>query len=97
MKKIGYWKQFENSNEPLPWPQEGRLSQETKERVARYLEEGRITTYWKGWSTCRLCGNHNGSVCMTDGEFEYPEGYAHYILAHNVQPDLELLAKVLTP
>jgi hypothetical protein len=96
MKHIGYWRQRQDSPEDLPWPIEGHLPQETKEKIARYLSDGKITAHWRGWSTCRICGKMNGSVCKTDGEFEYPEGYAHYILDHNIQPDGELLAKVLT-
>ena len=50
----------------------------------------------KGWSTCRICHKMNGTTCLTDGEFVYPEGYSHYIRDHNIMPDLDLLAKVLS-
>ena len=96
MKRIGYWRRTKDSTENLPWPEEGHLPQDIKELIFRHLMGGTITSHWMGWSTCRVCGKMNGSVCMTDGEFEYPEGYAHYILDHNIQPDSELLSKVLS-
>ena len=96
-KQIGYWRQKKDSNEFLPWPEEsGRLPRESKQRVAEYLMKGKEHAAWMGFSTCRICGKLNGTTCLTDGEFVYPEGYAHYILDHNVTPDLDLLSKVLT-
>lgn len=95
MKQIGYWRQKKDSDETLPWPKEGRLPIETKKKVFEYLMKGKEHSYYMGFSMCRICGKPNGSMCLTDGEFVYPEGYAHYILDHNVQPDLDLLVKVL--
>jgi len=96
MKEIGYWREKENSNENLPWPQEGKLSDEVKQKVVDYLNKGKEYEAWLGWSNCRICGKMNGSICMTDGEFVYPEGYSHYIKDHNIMPDIGLLAKVLS-
>jgi len=92
---IGYWRQKRDSKEDLPWPEEGNLTQEVKKLVANYLMSGQEAAAWMGYSRCRICGKLNGTVCMTDGEFTYPEGYAHYILDHNIQPDERLLKKVL--
>ncbi len=95
--RIGYWRQKKDSKEDLPWPEEGRLPLDTKEKIAKYLMNGKEYAAWMGCSTCRICGKwSNGSTCMTDGEFVYPEGYAHYILDHNITPDVRLLAKVLS-
>lgn len=93
---IGYWRRKEDSEEDLPWPKEGRLPLETKQKIASYLKNGEEHHAYRGWSNCRICGKMNGSVCMTNGEFVYPEGYAHYILDHNIEPDVRLLTKVLT-
>ena len=96
MKRIGYWRQEEDSEEDLPWPQEGRLSDEAKKKVADYLDKGKEHAAWMGWSTCRICGKNNGTTCMMRDGFVYPEGYSHYIRDHNIMPDLDLLAKVLS-
>lgn len=98
MKRIGYWKQREDSTEDLPWPVVGRqLSDDTKHKILLYLNRGKEYCAWKGCSTCRLCGCLNGTVCMTDGKhFIWPEGYAHYIDKHNIMVDTDLLAHVLT-
>ena len=93
---IGYWRDKENSKENLPWPTEGKLSLETKHNIVKYLNEGKTHASWKGWSTCRICGKMNGSTCLKNGKFVYPSGYAHYIIDHNIMPDLDLLAEILT-
>jgi hypothetical protein len=95
MKRIGYWREFEDSKEDLPWPTEGRLPSETKQELGKYLMEGKLYEEWKGSSRCRICGKANGSTCLINGDFIYPEGYSHYILEHNISPDLDLLAVVL--
>lgn len=85
------------ANTALPWPEpNGRLAQEAKERVAVYLRQGLVNDVYKGKAYCKLCHADLGSSDLTDGEFVWPEGYAHYVLEHNVMPDLDLLAKVLS-
>ncbi len=96
MKQVGYWRKKEESNENLPWPTEGRLPLETKRKVVEYLNNGKLHMAWMGRSSCRICGKMNGTTCLTDGEFVYPEGYSHYIIDHNIMPDLELLTKILS-
>ena len=92
--RIGYWRQKENNNEDLPWPEEGNLSLDDKKKVTNYLMKGKEHAAWMGCSRCRICGKGNGSTCLTDGKFVYPEGYAHYILYHNITPDERLLKKL---
>jgi hypothetical protein len=46
-----------------------------------------------GTSLCRICGQANGSVELTDGvRFAWPEGLAHYVEAHNVRLPAEVTA-----
>lgn len=97
MKQIGYWRKRIDSKENLPWPEEGHLPNETKQKVSEYLNNGKEHAAYMGCSTCRICGKWgNGSTDLTDGEFIWPEGYSHYITEHNIMPDLDLLSKVLT-
>ena len=105
--RVGYWRQREGAPDPpwnkdstlaLPWPEENslRLPPETVHKVVLYLTRGKEHAAWMGMSRCRICNKSNGSRCLTDGEFVWPEGYAHYITEHHVQPDAKLLAKILT-
>jgi hypothetical protein len=54
--------------------------------LSSYLRGGREHSTWMG-STCRICGKANGSRCMTDGMFVWPEGLAHYVEDHHVALD----------
>lgn len=98
LKQVGYWRQKENSNEPLPWPSSNirHLPDDTKHKIILYLTNGKEYAAWMGFSMCRLCGCINGTTCRTDGKFVWPEGYAHYIDKHDVAVDPELLAHILT-
>lgn len=43
---------------------------------------------YKGSSTCRCCGNTNGSGDYKSDGWVWPEGLHHYIAKHNVRPSL---------
>lgn len=49
-------------------------------------------TKYKGYSTCRLCGENNGDeeLSLKRGGVTavWPSGYRHYIKTHNVRPSL---------
>lgn len=51
---------------------------------------------YRGWSNCRLCNHCNGSREFRFGGFAWPEGYRHYLKIHNVQPDPEFAAFILS-
>ena len=65
----------------------GRYPVDRGEIVGR-LREGREYARWRGVSYCRFgCGIGDfsmGSLCLTDGEWVWPEGLTHYIEAHSV-------------
>ncbi len=97
LKRVGYWRADESSQEELPWPSTIRkLSDDIKHLVVLYLTRGTVHEQWKGSSQCRICGKTNGSRCLTDGVFVWPDGYAHYIDAHDVAVDPALMAHILT-
>ena len=95
IKRIGYWRRYKEEDDGLPWPEEGNLPLETKQKIVEYLDSGKRHAVWRGWSTCRICGKINGSACLVNDNFEYPEGYSHYIIDHNIMPDIDLLTTVL--
>ena len=83
---IGYWQSAEHPE----WPDPRTLvdpSWDEHERhiVRRYLSSGTIVRAYMGFSTCRLCGKHNGAVEFSDGTFVWPEGLSHYLEEHAVR------------
>lgn len=59
------------------------------------LRNGQLRNVYKGSSLCRFCGCVNGSADLTDGAWVWPEGYAHYLLAHGVVPPQAFVDHVL--
>lgn len=91
--KIGYWK---SPSEPdLPDPVPGTWNPTELAAVIAYLKRGLPKHHWKGWSNCRLCGIHNGSRCLTDGAYTWPEGLPHYLEAHSVTLPRDFVDHVL--
>jgi hypothetical protein len=39
-----------------------------------------------GYSDCRFCGCNNGDSDLSDGDYLWPSGFAHYLEAHDVKP-----------
>lgn len=73
----------------LGWDAAERLS------VADYLDRGVRKYAWLGWSNCRFCRRPNGTRCLTDGTFVWPEGFGHYVRAHAVRPPAEFVDHAL--
>jgi hypothetical protein len=95
-KAIGYWWSEEHTGLPHPtdfihedWEGPDR------DAVLAHLRSGEVAHQWMGWSTCRLCSDDNGTVCLTDGVYVWPEGFAHYVEEHDVKPPKEFIAHVL--
>ncbi len=89
--KIGYWY---SDNEPdLPMPDVGFDSYDPI--VVEYLENGDVLDRWKGFSTCRICQHRpNGSWCLTDGTYQWPQGLAHYVRKHNTPLPQEFIKHI---
>jgi len=56
-----------------------------RNKVVAYLQTGLKCTYYRGMSSCRLCGTLLGSYEITDGTWCWPDKLEHYILDHNVR------------
>ena len=64
--------------------------------LLRYLTaHALLESYEHGHAACRLCGARAGCATLTDGARVWPEGFAHYFVAHGVQPPREVLAAAL--
>ena len=99
---IGYWR---DPNDPTTagWPDphdhvDPAWDPRERKRVIRYLKAGSKHEGWFGYSTCRFkCGIPDwkmGKDDLTDGVFVWPEGYPHYLQAHNVKPPERFLQHV---
>lgn len=107
MKALGYWAAphlsnvtalgLDYSQSHLPVAQDfvdTDWQPNERDRVVRYLEAGKEKHAWRGWSDCRFCSKHNGSRCLTDGHYVWPEGFSHYLKEHGVKPDDEFIQHV---
>jgi hypothetical protein len=90
LKTIGYWQENHGVLRLCPQPQslvcpDWHLAE--RELILGYLRGGFAYEAFGGWSTCRFrcaAGEHNGSLELTDGEWSWPEGLAHYVEFHNL-------------
>lgn len=103
-KYIGYWTSpwHVERGVTLPDPKEfvAEMSPALQSLLVTYLDadKNRLATVkerWRGWSNCRICGMRgNGTQCMTDGTFVWPEGFKHYVAEHSVRPPDEFIDHV---
>ena len=63
--------------------------------MADFLGRGQVYRAYLGESVCVICGAQNGSLELSDGTYSWPEGFAHYVSAHNVRPPIEFERHVL--
>jgi len=94
---IGYWYCSEMKEAPNPLDFVDTSFDETdRARLVEYLEDGHDHEHWKGFSGCRICDKTmNGTKDLTDGEYVWTEGFAHYVKEHNVLPPPAFIRKVL--
>jgi hypothetical protein len=62
-----------------------------KEMVIKYLQEGKKINYYRGFSSCRLCGEILGACEKTDGVWCWPDKIEHYVEKHDVKLPTEFL------
>jgi hypothetical protein len=98
LRGLGYWADADDWNawlggSELPHPlwlvRRGWRSRERR-RILAYLRSGHVYAAYKGFSSCRfllLCRSSRpdlGSCDLTDGEWVWPQGLAHYVERHAV-------------
>jgi hypothetical protein len=85
--RIGYWKsEYEPHLPSVEIFVDSTWDHEEKVKIFNYLTNGKVKDMWKGPSFCRICNCLNGTTCLSDGVYTWPQGYAHYIANHNVKP-----------
>ncbi|NUP14198.1 MAG: hypothetical protein HOW73_49825 [Polyangiaceae bacterium] len=91
---IGYWRSASEQH----WPEPGAFVDPTwnagiRERIIAHLTSGAVLRVAGGASWCRFrCAEFGayglGSAELTDGEYVWPSGLAHYVAQHQVRlPD----------
>ena len=86
---VGMWREVEGDGLPDPVPHDKPFKDQARfliwlAHVERNLAKCKV---YKGSSTCRICGDWNGTKEYEYNGFRWPEGYSHYIEEHNVRPD----------
>jgi len=91
LKAIGFWRDDNGIFRDCPCPQwfvqRGWRAAEL-DKILGYLRSGHNFASCGGWSVCRFrgCeeGKRNGTGNLTDGEWYWPEGLAHYVERHSI-------------
>jgi hypothetical protein len=92
LRAVGYWRE---ELELLPHPRwfvRPRWRHTERPRIIAYLRSGHVYASYLGFSWCRFrCGiddTEMGTSDLTDGQWFWPEGLAHYVACHGVRlPD----------
>jgi hypothetical protein len=96
--KIGYWSEGEGGTRPEDWVDTGWDDGERR-RVSAYLKQGNPVRTYPGSARCRWrgCGfpdSMMGFSDLSDGQFMWPEGFAHYLDFHQVKPPESFLSEI---
>lgn len=91
----GYWRTSYAPELPMPatdvdWPERDRFLP-----LLDDVQKAARARYTKGMSTCRICGETNGSIEYELDEWKWPEGLRHYLSDHGVRPTADFEAFVL--
>ena len=94
----GLWVNDKDSTEhPIPIPRKYPWKgQKQFLKKLQIVENSVDHEYYKGWSTCRVCGEKNGSITYkSDCGWEWPCGLSHYVEDHNVRPKLSCIKFIM--
>lgn len=93
---LGYWRSEMQPTLPNPADYvDTEWNRHDRAMVIEYLRSAASVVGWRGYSTCRFCGKwNNGTDCLGDAKFVWPEGFAHYVEAHSVRPPNEFVEHV---
>jgi len=94
---IGYWKVSLHDAYPFPQEVELDLASGVRAQTVRYLESGIWVAGYRGHSYCRYGCGANGSAELSDGDWIWPSGLAHYVQVHGVGLPSEFIAHACRP
>ena len=97
MRQEGFWysKYGGNDHFPKPIPHfEDWTGREDFLAKLSVVEEFAKPICFRGYSYCRMCKQRNGSVSFELNEWEWPEGFRHYLEDHNIKPTDEFVRMI---
>ncbi|MBK6903532.1 MAG: hypothetical protein IPH04_12220 [Saprospirales bacterium] len=84
---IGYWYSEDESYYCKPKALvDAKWDEQEKQAVIAHIQQAETVVYYRGFSECRVCKKMNGSNEKSDGLFYFPDGFKHYLEAHQVKP-----------
>jgi len=97
---IGYWTTGPDSEYPDPKnlmnSEFYKKNWKIKSQLTAYIKSGKPCNFYRGFSSCRICGKILGSHERTDGTYIWPDQLEHYILEHNVLLPQKFIDYVMT-
>ncbi|QNE22453.1 hypothetical protein F1D05_36835 [Kribbella qitaiheensis] len=94
---IGYWRSPGDERWPDPANfVDAELDTAERSVIGDYVQRGEVVWGFGGVSTCRICGCENGSLELSDGTYIWPDGFAHYVLHHDVRPPERFISHALS-
>jgi hypothetical protein len=84
----GYWRRSVDESDELPWPNPEPTWDVRAAFLSRLdrVEGVAARVAYRGFSTCRLCGQRNGHEALRSARWEWPAGFRHYVAQHDVRP-----------
>lgn len=98
----GYWRSlYPNDRTTQDYPVPVAHEEPFPEKVAflKVLAEKEAKArevHYRGWSTCRVCNQYNGSTEFEYNGWRWPQGYRHYVEDHNVAPSKDFMKFILS-
>jgi class 3 adenylate cyclase/tetratricopeptide (TPR) repeat protein len=92
-RQEGFW--YSRTSPDLPKPESRDTPWDGQTKFLKKLtlaQREAMQIGYRGWSSCRICGMQgNGSVTFRLKDWEWPEGFQHYIQEHNVKPSRDFI------
>lgn len=96
LKMIGFWKNDEFPNFPIPIENSRTYNDNMKEKIICYLSNIYLKKLrYLGYYQCRICNCDNGLADIYDEEYIWPQGLVHYVKIHNVDLPPEFINHIL--
>lgn len=85
----GFW--YSDSQPELPKVVPGEPWERQTEFITKLISVQKTakSLQYRGCSLCRICNKVNGSITYQCNDWQWPQGYIHYITEHNVKPSKE--------